>query len=147
MWWYDEWKSCCKNLHNDEVDVVLDENLKPFFKLSLHFGLSFRFVLFDIQPGWSLLQKLVMFEFQFQVILATLTCLKTAVWTIPPATIVPFSRATLKAMSQLACEFDCFVAYSLPSQIKLKQPWERKPTWLICWHVRLQPSGTPTSRE
>ena len=22
-----------------------------------------------------------------------------------------------------------------------------KPTWLICWHVRLQPSGTPTSRE
>ena len=40
-----------KNLHNDEVDVVLDENLKPFFKLPLHFGLSFRFVLFDIHAG------------------------------------------------------------------------------------------------
>ena len=36
------------------------------------------------------------------LLLTTLTCLKTAVWTIPPATIVPLSLATLKAISQLA---------------------------------------------
>ena len=74
----------------------------------------------------------------------TLTCLKTAVWTIPPATIVPFSRATLKAMSQLAWELGCLV-YS----DQQTQPWEKSaPGWSVgMWGCNLQAPRHPASNR
>ena len=47
-------KNCKKkNLNEDEIDVVLDENLETLFKFLLYLCLSFWLVLGDVQCSWS----------------------------------------------------------------------------------------------